>query len=504
MSQKSVGPYSIHWFRRDLRFAGNPALEDAARSYNGRVLGLFIVDRTILARKDFSPNRFGFLLLTLKVLRDELRSLGGDLLVLDSEEGGPSEAFARLLDTIKRSNRAWPNAISFNRDYEPFARARDERVKQLVEHRFGVRVDCYRDHLLFEPGEILKADGAPYEVYTPFARRWVFELKLGRSSTRITREVSGLRYLEDRRLGRSGQRVFGMTWGDLISSTKLGGMDVLERVLDTQFGNVSIPLPPAGSLAAYKSLLGFRSKGLETYARDRNYPALDGTSRLSVYLKNGSLTVPQIVQVLSLKQIRFNDESGATRFLKELIWREFYYHVLHFHPNVESEAFRAKYRDLKWPNRKAWFEAWKAGRTGYPVIDAGMRQLHETGWMHNRVRMIVASFLTKDLQIDWRWGERWFMRNLLDGDLAANNGGWQWAASTGCDPLPYFRVFNPALQSRKYDPNGDYIRRFVPELRDLPAKQIHSPSESVRPNGYPKPIVNHAAQRLSTLRLYRF
>ncbi len=204
-----------------------------------------------------------------------------------------------------------------------------------------------------------------------------------------------------------------------------------------------------------------------------------------------------------LHQSRFKETDGPTHFVKEIAWREFYYHVLYHRPEVEQTAFLERYRDLRWENRLDWFEAWKAGTTGYPIVDAGMRQLLTTGWMHNRVRMIVASFLTKDLHIDWRWGERWFMERLLDGDLAPNNGGWQWAASTGCDPQPYFRIFNPQLQSEKFDPAGEYLRRYVPELTDFDRSAIHAPHRQGTSGRYPPPLVDHAVQRDKALALYR-
>jgi deoxyribodipyrimidine photo-lyase len=256
---------------------------------------------------------------------------------------------------------------------------------------------------------------------------------------------------------------------------------------------VLVPIPRAGSRAALERLRAFAPR-LGDYKQRRDLPAEDGTSRLSIYFKNGSLTSAQVVAALELAAAPFGTATGKSTFLRELAWREFYVHVLWHRPDVETRAFLPRFRALAWENREDWFERWKAGRTGYPIVDAGMRQLAQTGWMHNRVRMIVASFLTKDLLIDWRWGERWFMERLLDGDLGPNNGGWQWAASTGCDPQPYFRIFNPVLQGRRFDPTGAYVRAFVPERRADDAKTIHEPRD---------PIVDHATQKQKTLALYR-
>ena len=261
-----------------------------------------------------------------------------------------------------------------------------------------------------------------------------------------------------------------------------------------------MPIPKAGSETALKCLDAFRPK-IDAYGEARDFPNEEATSRLSIYLKNGSITVAQIIASLGLTAYQKGDRSGRARYLSELIWREFYYHVLYWHPRVEKEPFLPQFASIPWENKQESFTAWCAGLTGYPIVDAGMRELKTTGWMHNRVRMIVASFLTKDLLIDWRWGERYFMEQLLDGDLAPNNGGWQWAASTGCDPQPYFRIFNPELQSRKFDPEGHYIKKFVPELRHVPASSIHNPPASMR-RDYPAQIIDHRLQRDRALMLY--
>lgn len=311
---------------------------------------------------------------------------------------------------------------------------------------------------------------------------------------RLRHQLSGLEYLKKRAAGKQ-EKVFSLCWDQLGK-----GGSPFEDCLDAYREKVRsrVPLPRAGSLAAFEVLQDFAPK-LKSYAEDRDIPSLKATSRLSIYFKNGSLTVAQAIAYLGLDYYEKKATDGKAKFLAELIWREFYYYILFHFPQVEHQAFQARFADLKWENNEAFFEAWKTGRTGFPLVDAGMRELNSTGWMHNRVRMVVASFLTKDLLIDWRWGERYFMERLLDGDLAPNNGGWQWAASTGCDPQPYFRIFNPYLQSEKFDPKGDYIRKYVPELLYVPDSRIHEP-QGVK--AYPAPIVEHAVQREKALKLY--
>jgi deoxyribodipyrimidine photo-lyase len=479
--------YGVHWFRRDLRFAGNPALGWSAAEHGGRVLGLFCFDARFLARPDFSVDRFAFFLATLQALRDELRALGGDLLVLDE---GPEPAFGALMAALDRAGVPRPATVSFNRDYEPFARARDAAISKLLAEQFGVAVRTERDHLILEPDELRF-----FKVYSPFARHWIERLEEPEIRARIDGQARGLAYLAKRARGaRAGKsaRPFRLTWRELFGARRPPA-DHLQRFVDENARRVRVPIPAAGSLAALARLRKFAPR-LDAYKGARDLPSLDATSRLSIYFKNGSLTPAQAIAALEIADATFAEGTSRSAFLRELVWREFYYHVLWHRPDVETQAFLPQFRDLRWRNREDWFEAWKAGRTGYPLVDAGMRQLAETGWMHNRVRMVVASFLTKDLLIDWRWGERYFMDRLLDGDLAPNNGGWQWAASTGCDPQPYFRVFNPTLQSQKFDPDGTYLRAYLPERRDDDRRAIHLPRN---------PIVDHAKQKARSLAMYR-
>lgn len=476
MTSPPTSDYGIHWFRRDLRLVGNPALERNLVRHPGRVLGVFCFDKVFLSRPDFSHGRFLFFLRTLEKLREEMRAQGGDLLFLDV---GPEEGFRALFKTLKGSKLGLPKMISWNRDYEPFARERDLRMSELFEGEFRLLTHTERDHLLIEPTELSKnEEGGFYQVYTPFKRKWLGLFETSEMNSRLRETAKWL---------KAGPPKLSLDWGDLTKN------DLLESYIESALKKVPASItahsPKVGHDAAKELLKVFRDEWLSGYGEQRDIPSLSGTSKMSVYLKNGSITVPQIICLLKLTA-----DSPHIKYFQELIWREFYYHVLYHCPRVEHEAFLKKYADLKWENNLEWFRLWCEGRTGFPIVDAGMRQLNETGWMHNRVRMIVASFLTKDLLIDWRWGEKYFMEKLLDGDLAPNNGGWQWAASTGCDPQPYFRIFNPTSQGEKFDPDGTYVKRWVKELANEPVKKIHEPKN---------PIVDHAVQRGKALALYK-
>lgn len=475
--------------------AGNRALRENLRrqklnGHDGRVLGLFCFDGAFLARQDFSHNRFAFFIDTLESLRKELRAVGGDLLVVDAMA---QEAFPKILKHLKKDQKL--DLVSWGRDYEPFARARDKKISDLLKKE---KVEAFegRDHLLLEPEEIFKTKpGEFYQVYSPFAKKWFDQMGTPEIQKRLEDQNAGFDYLEK----RSKAKVFKLQWSDVLTPP-FPLKESLEKFKKENAKNVTIPLPPAGSPAAFQTLKDF-SKKIKDYKKDRDIPCIEGTSRFSMYLKNGSLTSAQIIQYLGLGRANFAADNGPTRFLKEIVWREFYYHILYHRPDVEKHAFLEKFRDIPWPNDKKLFKRWCEGTTGFPIVDAGMRQLNTTGWMHNRVRMIVASFLAKDLLIDWRWGENYFMKMLLDGDLAPNNGGWQWAASTGCDPQPYFRIFNPWLQSEKFDPEGKYIKTYIPELKNTPTKNLHKPDADRGP-AYPEPIVDHSYQKRFALKLY--
>ncbi len=455
----------IHWFRRDLRLADNAALY-AARSAAAQVIPVFCLDDHILSRPDVGASRVWFLLESLREIERKIAARNGRLVVL---RGKPEEEIPRF------AREAKAEAVFFNRDYEPYARRRDEAVSSRLE-KSGIQARCFSDLLLAEPESVLTADGRPYSVFTPFFRAWISLPK--QEPLPEVQDFGGL---------------FPAAGGGVPDSCDFG-----------------FTLPPdfdpsawkPGEDAARRRLDAFVGTCAAAYDRQRDLPAVDGTSRLSPYLKFGNISIRQVYQ----------KTTAFPKFVSELAWREFYFHVLWHWPEVENSAWQPQKRHLQWDDDPERLEAWKKGMTGYPIVDAGMRQLLTEGWMHNRVRMIVASFLTKDLHVNWQEGERHFMLRLVDGDLAPNNGGWQWAAGTGVDPRP-IRIFNPWLQSRRYDPDGSYIRRWVPELASLPPEKIHEPhlmtADEQRRFGciigrdYAAPIVDHHVERQVAMDRYR-
>jgi len=419
---------TIFWFRRDLRIDDNAALYHALRK-NNDVLPVFIFDTEILDKlEDRRDSRVSFILASLDVLRQQLEELGSSLLIVN---GNPVDFF----------RQASPKAVYTNRDYEPYARQRDQKVAGLLQER-NIGFHVFKDHVIFEKDEVVKEDGKPYTVFTPYSRKWKAKLR-----PFYWKGYPTLRY-------RSS-----------LLKTKSFEFPSLE---DIGFLPSSISFPPRA----------IRKQIIRVYDKQRDFPAIEGTSRLSVHLRFGTVSIRTLVEVAQ-------KENGT--WLNELIWRDFYQMILWHFPAVEK-AFKPAYDHIRWRNNMEEFEAWCEGRTGYPIVDAGMRELNTTGFMHNRVRMIVASFLTKHLLIDWRWGEAYFAKKLLDFELASNNGGWQWAAGSGCDAAPYFRVFNPELQTQKFDKEFHYIQRWVPEWR--------TPQ-------YVKPIVEHAFARERAIKTYQ-
>ncbi len=454
----------VVWFRRDLRVDDNPALIEAVRS-GAAVIPLFVVDTKLISALPSDGAAFDLQAGALRELEDMIRRRGGTLLL---RHGDGEDVHRSVIRDFQ------PSALYFNRDYEPSARTRDERIIRLYRTA-GIDVRTFKDAVIFEPDEVLTVDGRPYVVFTPFANTWKrLPAPSPRSAPRRIRtpELSGGGVPDARSLGRKTA--------------------------------VSAPIATGGERAARKRWEWFLRNGLANYDRGRDLPAIDGTSRMSPYLRFGTISVRRMVEDVR-EAIDAGDaaaSASARKYLDELIWREFYQAVLYHFPRVTTGNFRQQFDALRWRTNSRYFEAWKEGRTGVPLVDAGMRQLNETGWMHNRMRMVVASFLTKDLLIDWKRGEKYFASKLLDADTAANNGGWQWAASTGVDPKP-LRIFNPRLQGERYDPEGDYIRRYVPELEDVPTEFIHAPHEMpgqlqhelrcVIGRRYPAPIVDHAS-----------
>ena len=439
---------AVHWFRCDLRLEDNTALLAAIQSAEA-VIPVFIFDPAILKSDDVSANQLAFMIECLRQLEADIVKRGGTLIF----RHGPVR---REMEAVLRESGA--SALFYNRDYEPYARERDGEVEKMAAS-LGVEVHSYRDSVIHEFDEVLKPDGRPYTVYTPYRRKWEAATL---SPTQPTGRLSFPAKIKYPR---------GIP---LPSATELGF-------------KVEITLPAAGEKAARKILRQFISRFLSGYDRERNFPAQSGTSAVSPHLRLGTLSPRQIVEEAQKAKLVDNATAVAT-FVSELAWRDFYKMILWHFPHVAKGAFRPQYDQIKWDENQKFFAAWCQGKTGFPLVDAGMRQLNTTGWMHNRIRMVTATFLSKDLQISWQWGERYFMQKLLDADLSSNNGGWQWCAGTGTDAQPWFRIFNPLAQAQKFDPEGHYIHRYVPEIDT---------------GDYPAPMVDHARQRLKTLALFR-
>ncbi len=455
----------IVWFRRDLRVHDNTALSEAC-GVARQVIPVFVLDEAILERGDTGAARVIFLLDALKTLDSNLRKLGARLVLRKGRN--PDE----ILRALKEYNA---DAIFFNRDYEPHATKRDEKVAEGALTLGKVAVS-FKDQVMFEPDEIQTAAGKAPSVFTPYKRVWFVRAPdLPRTNPTIIPIPDGIRSEEI----------------PSIESLKFRTSQIFEC---------------GGEDAAKKLLEGFVDDRLRDYGDTRNDPGTPGTSMLSRHLHFGTIGIRSVVHAARGK-------IGAEAWLNELAWRDFYTQILYHYPYVEKGPLRRQYDKIGWSTNHDHLDAWKEGRTGYPIVDAAMRQLTQEAWMHNRSRMIVASFLSKDLLINWQEGERYFMEKLVDGDLAANNGGWQWTAGTGTDPQPYFRIFNPVTQSEKFDQAGKYIRRYLPELKKVPDKFIHAPwkmssleQEAVKciiGRDYPAPIVDHAIQREITLAAYK-
>ncbi len=423
----------LFWFRRDLRLEDNAGLYRALRS-GAPVLPIFIFDENILSKlDDLADRRVHFIHEAIGALKSELESLGSTLLV---RHGQPLDILSDLITEFNVT------AVYTNHDYEPYAKERDEQVVKLLVNK-GISFHTFKDQCILEKDEVLKDDGTPYTVFTPYSRKW-------------KAKVSPF-YLRSYPTRKHADRLLRTSPAPLPTMNEIGFKP----------SDLKVPMTDVSDELVRK------------YHLTRDIPSLAGTSRLSVHLRFGTISI----RTLARKAIELNES-----FLNELIWRDFYMMILWHFPHAATSAFKPQYDLVEWETNADHFQAWCEGRTGYPIVDAGMRELNATGFMHNRVRMVVASFLTKHLLLDWRWGEAYFASKLLDFDLSANNGGWQWAAGSGCDAAPYFRVFSPDAQTLKFDPKFSYIRKWVPEFEDF---------------SYPKPIVEHRFARERAIQRYK-
>lgn len=423
----------LFWFRRDLRLDDNAGLYHALKNRTS-VLPIFIFDKNILDKlEDKKDGRVEFIHQAIVNLNEQLKGLGSSIKVFYST---PEKVFKELAKeyTIQ--------TVYTNHDYEPYADERDASVKDIL-NKHNIEFKTYKDQCIFEKDEVTKDDGKPYTVFTPYSRKWKLRL-----TDFHVKPYPNKKYFKN----------FIQTKNFTVPTLKEMG-----------FENSGLEFP---STTITKSIV-------TNYKEQRDFPAIKGTSKLSVHLRFGTVSI----RALAKQALVLNET-----WLNELIWRDFYMMILYHFPHAAKNSFKSQYDKIEWRNNESEFKAWCEGKTGFPIVDAGMRELNATGFMHNRVRMIVASFLVKDLLIDWRWGEAYFAQKLLDFDLSANNGGWQWAAGSGCDAAPYFRVFNPTEQIKKFDPKYEYIKKWIPEFNTVK---------------YPKPIVDHASARLRVLAVYK-
>ena len=421
---------NIFWFRRDLRLNDNRALFESLK--NNTTIPIFIFDKKILDNLPKNDKRVNFIHQTILEINLELKKFNSSILTIYDE---PINAFKTILKNFDVSS------VYANHDYEPYARERDKEIKQFLDKQ-NIEFYTYKDQVILEKQEILKSDGTPYTVFTPYSKKWKEEFSKKTVDFYPSHSLLSNLYRSNK---------------ELISLESMG------------FRSFNFDFPS-------KKL---NNEILSNYHDTRDIPSVLGTSRLSIHLRFGTISIRELVS---------NSRKNST-FLNELIWREFYMMILWHFPHVVVQSFKPRYDSIEWENNDDHIQLWKEGKTGYPIVDAGMRELNETGYMHNRVRMITASFFTKHLLCDWRIGEAYFAEKLLDFELSSNNGGWQWAAGSGCDAAPYFRIFNPELQTKKFDPELKYIRKWVPEIDD--------------PFKYPKPIVEHKFARERALERYK-
>lgn len=424
---------SIFWHRRDLRLHDNAGLFKALKS-GDKIQPIFIFDTTILSRLNVSDQRVLFIHQEIKKLKEKYAEYGSDLKVF---HGNPIELIPLIADNLNA------NAVYTNRDYEPYALKRDKTLFELLKVQNCELIGA-KDHVIFEKNEVLKADGLPYTVFTPYSRKW--------------KEQLNYFYLKSYPVEKYSENLIHCAIEPLMTLENIG----FNSRQFVEFPSIEIPIPT-----------------IEIYNTSRDIPSILGTSRLSLHLRFGTISIRELARVAQAKN---------ETYLNELIWRDFYQMIIFHFPHSATDSFKKQYDRIQWERNEKHFKAWCEGKTGYPLVDAGMRELNATGFMHNRVRMVVASFLTKHLLLDWRLGEAYFAEKLLDFELASNTGGWQWAAGCGCDAAPYFRVFNPTSQQEKFDKDFNYIKKWVPEYGT---------------SDYPNPIIDHKFARERVLARYK-
>ena len=458
----------LFWHRRDLRLTDNVGLA-IARQQSAKVVGIFCLDPNLLQRDDVAPARIAYLLGCLQDLQQRYSEVGSQLLILHTDPLQGIPALAAVLNA---------KAIFWNWDVEPYAQSRDRQMITALKSQ-NVLARTFWDQLMHNPEEIKSGSGTPYTVYTPFWKTW-FSREKAEPVADLTAAI-------------------GLTETELTTAMQMGTLP-LPTLKDLGFTWDQPLLLLPGAAMAKQRLDEFCYSAIDDYQEQRNFPAHAGTSQLSAALKFGAIGI-RTVWAATIDRLTYSrsDEARASiqTWRQELAWREFYQHVLYHFPELAEGAYRDQMKNFPWDENDEFFQAWCEGRTGYPIVDAAMRQLNQIGWMHNRCRMIVASFLTKDLLLDWRKGEKYFMQKLFDGDLAANNGGWQWSASSGMDPKP-LRIFNPASQAQKFDSEAEYIREWLPELRSVETEDLITGKISTQERdrcGYPDPIVNHQQQQ---------
>lgn len=474
---------NIYWFRKDLRLGDNKGLSEFIKNTSDGNTFSFLYIKNKNSYYYFGEKRISFLCESLKELNDELKSFGLKLQII---EGKSSDVFKRLTDKYNNVS------VYANRQVEPYCISRDIEVRDIIEETGGKFI-TFTDTTIFDSGEIKNGNGEQYKVFTPFKNQCLRML----NESYYKNSKIDLTALDNRR------------------------EVIFKNLPEYDLKNKSLKLSKSGLLKGgrnegIKLLKNFYENGLTEYKTQRDYPAIKGTSLLSAHLHFGTVGIRECFRTafIKLNKVKTEDKQNEIHtWINELFWREFYYNITFHNPQIAYESFKKDFDKLKWNNDDMMFTKWCEGKTGFPIVDAGMRQLNKEGWMHNRVRMIVSMFLTKDLLIDWRLGEKYFAEKLIDLDFSNNNGGWQWSASTGVDSQPYFRIFNPYLQSKKFDPEGKYIRKYLPELKSLPAEFIHEPNLMeeqqqklygvIIGKDYPAPVIEHKVAKEEVIRRFK-